>query len=586
MDEQTRRPLTPGSHRQGARRRRRFGRRQTTSLVVLAGLSLSAGCEVDGFIEPGRLERLEKTATITPVLERLPQIEGPLGEGVEYSKILPEDLIPDPAAYRLGPGDVLEIEVQDLIVGNQPERLERDVDPRGFVDLPRLPSINVNNKTVEQFQNQVSEAIRAARLIDNPVVAVRVLSRRQLTYNVIGGVAQPGAYAIARPDFRLLEALAQAGRFNENISYLYIVRGVPLSERVGIRPMSGTGFGTGGSTTGPSTGPTGTQPPTNPPANVHGNPGNTTPAKPPENVIDLIDEIAPPSSPAGTSGTPPTGAAGPTGGSPAAFQPGNFQPGGAMGADARPLPPPAGSAGATGPGIDLPDHTAPGGGGNSAQPEPVPYPEVQEGPDWVFLNGQWVKASRRNLQQGVDTPMPGNGGAAVQPPVNQAADLYTQRVIRVEVGPLMAGAAQYNIIVRPGDIIRVPSPSEGLVYVAGEVSRPGPYNIPASGKLTALRAITAAGGLSQTAIPWRAEILRMVGPDRQAIMRIDLKAIAEGTQPDIFLKPDDQLNVGTNFWAYPLAVIRQGFRASYGFGFILDRNFGPDVFGERQFGGN
>ena len=36
---------------------------------------------------------------------------------------------------------------------------------------------------------------------------------------------------------------------------------------------------------------------------------------------------------------------------------------------------------------------------------------------------------------------------------------------------------------------------------------------------------------------------------------------------------------GTNFWATPLAVIRNGFRASYGFGFILDRNFQGDVFG-------
>ncbi len=39
------------------------------------------------------------------------------------------------------------------------------------------------------------------------------------------------------------------------------------------------------------------------------------------------------------------------------------------------------------------------------------------------------------------------------------------------------------------------------------------------------------------------------------------------------------MNVGTNFWAYPLAVIRNGFRASYGFGFLIDRNFGNDIFG-------
>jgi len=92
----------------------------------------------------------------------------------------------------------------------------------------------------------------------------------------------------------------------------------------------------------------------------------------------------------------------------------------------------------------------------------------------------------------------------------------------------------------------------------------------------------AAGGLNSTAIPERTEIIRMVGPDRQAIVRLNLRAIAEGTQPDLVLKPDDQINVGTNFWAFPLAVIRQGFRFSYGFGFILDRNFGTEIYGPQQ----
>ena len=67
----------------------------------------------------------------------------------------------------------------------------------------------------------------------------------------------------------------------------------------------------------------------------------------------------------------------------------------------------------------------------------------------------------------------------------------------------------------------------------------------------------------------------------------NMRAIAEFTQPDVYLKPDDRINVGTNFWAAPLAVLRNGFRASYGFGFILDRNFGNDIFGAppvNQFG--
>ena len=122
--------------------------------------------------------------------------------------------------------------------------------------------------------------------------------------------------------------------------------------------------------------------------------------------------------------------------------------------------------------------------------------------------------------------------------------------------------------------------SGGLVYITGQVSRPGPFNLPTDGsRLTLLRALDSAGGLSSIAIPERIDLTRMVGKDRQATIRINGRAIAEQTQPDIYLKPEDRINVGTNFWALPLAVVRGGLRASYGFGFILDRNFGNDLFG-------
>jgi hypothetical protein len=58
-----------------------------------------------------------------------------------------------------------------------------------------------------------------------------------------------------------------------------------------------------------------------------------------------------------------------------------------------------------------------------------------------------------------------------------------------------------------------------------------------------------------------------------------MRAIREGTNPDIALKANDVINVGTNFWALPMAIIRNGFRFTYGFGFLADRNFGNDIFG-------
>lgn len=98
-------------------------------------------------------------------------------------------------------------------------------------------------------------------------------------------------------------------------------------------------------------------------------------------------------------------------------------------------------------------------------------------------------------------------------------------------------------------------------------------------KLTLRRIIPSAGGVTSISAPEKVDLTRMIGPDRQATIRLNLRAIEEGTQPDLFLRGNDIVNVGSSFWALPLAVARNGFRMTYGFGFLADRNFGNDIFG-------
>ncbi|VAX40765.1 hypothetical protein MNBD_PLANCTO03-890 [hydrothermal vent metagenome] len=232
----------------------------------------------------------------------------------------------------------------------------------------------------------------------------------------------------------------------------------------------------------------------------------------------------------------------------------------------------------------LDDLTGEGGGGspgvmasNSWQPE-QPAIDLVEGnapvemhtaapqntSAWIFVNGEWVRAAR------ADTGL----GENLQPDA-----IVTQRIIKVPTKPLLAGDARYNIVLRASDIIRVPPNEQGFVYIGGEVTRPGSYNLPATGPYTLRRALISAGDLAPTGIPERCDLTRMVGENRQATIMLNYRAIVEGTQPDVVLKPNDIITVGTTFWAYPLAVFRNGFRATYGFGFLMDRNFGNDVFG-------
>lgn len=187
-------------------------------------------------------------------------------------------------------------------------------------------------------------------------------------------------------------------------------------------------------------------------------------------------------------------------------------------------------------------------------------------PRWVNIEGKWVKV----------TP---EVAAAPQPAGEEA--VITQRIIEIPFQELFNGDMRYNVVIRPGDIIKVPARSAGFVYIGGAINRSGAFTVPGERELTITQLVTSAGGLSALAIPERVDLRRRIGEDQEVIVRINVRRIFEGTQPNIFLKANDELQVGTSFVASPLAVLRNGFRFSYGFGFILDRNFGPQLYDGR-----
>lgn len=570
--------------------------RTATLLASIAGLGVVAGCENDSYMSPSvGLGRFEHTPTTAPILDRLAAVEGPAeGSGsAPASEILPEDLIPEVDAYRLGAGDQLTIDVTDLIRPDVTERYERVVDPRGFVDLPKVPSIFVDGLNAEEVKAVVAEAYRARGILTNTTVDVNITQRRRLTYNVMGGVTNPGTYSIPRPEFRLLEALTQAGRFNEEVQWVYVIRGVPLSDRAAgrFRPQVGN---EDGSRVQPP--PVGMDPLMIPaPAAT---PGATptdqlpVPAKR-ESVVDLIDSLGgqtpgQPAQPAQPQPTQPQQPANP--GLAPAIAPGMMPSRRQPTSDNR----------APAPVIDIDSvNRAP----QAAQQAPGTLQQAPQAPQptqtqfyrspnasrWQFIDGQWINTAGTVQDTSSVTTTTGPGAAMGVPQPRRsgsgagaAEGVLRQRVIKVPMQALIQGSPQYNIVIRPFDIVRIPSQREGQVYVEGQVQRPGVYNLPPYGQLTLTRAIVAAGGLNEIAIPERVDITRFVGSDRQATVRVNLRAMKEGTHPDIYLREGDLVNVGTNFWAFPLSIIRQGFRFSYGFGFSLDRNFGFDVFGPLQ----
>jgi polysaccharide biosynthesis/export protein len=117
----------------------------------------------------------------------------------------------------------------------------------------------------------------------------------------------------------------------------------------------------------------------------------------------------------------------------------------------------------------------------------------------------------------------------------------------------------------------------------------GVYSLTAR-KITLKQAIVSAGMFDQIAVPAQTDVIRRVQGDKEIFVQVDLDKVFEGSQPDVFLKPNDVVQVGTSWWAPFAAAVRGGFRFTYGFGFLYDRNFAnyndPFGMGGRESGPN
>ncbi|BAM04392.1 polysaccharide biosynthesis/export family protein [Phycisphaera mikurensis] len=200
-------------------------------------------------------------------------------------------------------------------------------------------------------------------------------------------------------------------------------------------------------------------------------------------------------------------------------------------------------------------------------------------PQYVYVDGQWVAAGAVGPDGRVANALAGETPEVSEELEAELGRMITQRIIEVPYERLLDGDTRFNVVVRPGDIIRVPNENAGFCYFTGQIARGGAYNVPGENRLTLKQGIAAAGGLGPLANPKRVDLVRRIGDDTEATIRLDVKAIYDATQPDIYLKVEDQINIGTSFWAVPLAIVRNGLRLTYGFGFIADRNFGNDIFG-------
>lgn len=103
---------------------------------------------------------------------------------------------------------------------------------------------------------------------------------------------------------------------------------------------------------------------------------------------------------------------------------------------------------------------------------------------------------------------------------------------------LGSGDARYNVTVYPGDVVKVPL--AGIVYVVGEVKKPGGFALKANENISVLQALALAEGLTHTAAQKHARIIRTdKATGKRSEIPINLGKILADKAPDPLLLPKD-----------------------------------------------
>ncbi|HVX84074.1 MAG TPA: polysaccharide biosynthesis/export family protein [Phycisphaerae bacterium] len=559
----------------------------------------------NSFLAPNEVGRFDKgnpwgnvRPLPMPILDQVDVNDEPADRWANATEPTPADLIPSRKEQLIGPGDIVRVTAWELQQPGMEYQREAQVSEEGNITIAALGSVNIGGLTPHEAEQKIGQIGIERHLMlpasDNPPrpgpqVTVSILTSRANTFSVLGAVGQPGGpYPIQGPDYRLLDALAAARDINQNsvVDYVYVIR--QGNEGNGPQPAEGTGAGrTSGMGTGGGTG-----------TNGNGGQGN------PLDALESIERgnTTNPSAPSnGPSPAPvPSPSVAPGGMGPQSSLPQYVRPitrADVTTADGRPR------AGLTQADLDAAMSGLPGGAGptqtvpvaTTGPAEQMPGPGNGDMMDQALgggggaatqnaAAGQSVYVGGKTVQ--IPSTMPGgeaNGagtgaglgartGATAADGAAYAAQTAEQRVIRIPVDALRAGVSRYNIVIRPGDVIIAQGAENAYFYVLGHVNKPGVYALVGQ-KITLKMAVAAAGNLDSLAIPRRCELVRRVGNNQEVIVQVNLQKIFDGEEPDLFLKKDDLLNVGTDAVAPFLAVTRNAYRLSYGFGFVYDRNF-------------
>ncbi len=125
--------------------------------------------------------------------------------GLSVVVIPPERRSDAASVYRIGPNDVLQVDV----FGHEDLNKTLKVSPRGLINFPLIGNVRAEGRNVDEVGAEIRERL-AKDFIQDPHVTVSVWEYLSQWVNVLGEVSRPGRYYLTGST-TLVDALSQAG---------------------------------------------------------------------------------------------------------------------------------------------------------------------------------------------------------------------------------------------------------------------------------------------------------------------------------------------------------------------------------------
>ncbi|MCX5675281.1 MAG: polysaccharide export protein [Planctomycetota bacterium] len=203
---------------------------QRLRTALMAGLAvlIAAGCAQN---ELGRYSGFYE-----PVISNPKRVRNAIVRSENYwiqKDVVPEEQFPGPTPddlkssekdYILGPGDLVDISVFELMSPGVPYATRLRISQTGQITFPYIGSVKCAGLTTRGLEEKLGDLL-SPDYLTNPQVSVFVSEFRNLNVSVLNGVARPGLYPMAKQDMTLLELVAMSGGVMQLVEdYGYVIR--------------------------------------------------------------------------------------------------------------------------------------------------------------------------------------------------------------------------------------------------------------------------------------------------------------------------------------------------------------------------